>query len=521
MKTSVPDQVSPSERAALRESYLNRIFETSRQLSLSGVDPKAASNEKESRLNIDAVYTALLTLTPEAHEEMQRGKSPEKEIKRQSALEQLNQNPRLVLLGDPGSGKSTFVNFVALCLSGQCLGQKDLNLSLLTAPLPVEGEEKAKPQTWDHGALLPVRVILRDFAAQGLPAVHEKATAAHLWKFIESDLCTATLEKYALPMRQELLEKGGILLLDGLDEIPEAEHRRIQIKQAVEDFASTYPRCRIMVTSRTYAYQKEGWRLNGFSEAFLSPFSADQISSFVDRWYAYISKTRGMNEKDAQGKAELLKKAIFNSNRLLSLAERPLLLTLMASLHAWRGGSLPEKREELYADTVDLLLDWWESQRIVRDSEGKPIVIQPSLAEWLKVDRDKVRHLLNELAFKAHQSRQEADTADISKVDLVNGLMDISQNPDVNMPDSWNTSAIGPAFSYRGVSGCLPLRTVPFRNIWQHVILPMRIIFLSCLQSSYVKTLTDGEKLPYSPVRSQNHRYAGHLLKRVACVNPK
>lgn len=117
-------------------------------------------------------------------------------------------------------------------------------------------------------------------------------------------------------MQEELLKTGGILLLDGLDEIPEAELRRTQIKQVVEDFAKTYPRCRIMVTSRTYAYQ-EDWRLSGFSEAILSPFNKGQISSFVDLWYAHVSRARGMNREDAGGRAKRLKDAIFKSDPLV------------------------------------------------------------------------------------------------------------------------------------------------------------------------------------------------------------
>jgi len=304
--------------------------------------------------------------------------------------------------GIRGSGKSTLVNFVAMCLAGETLSRPEADLALLTAPLPDDkGRDQEERQPWSHGAPLPVRVILRDFAARGLPAADEPATAAHLWEFIEAELEAAALGDYAPHLRRELLEQGGLLLLDGLDEVPGARQRRSQIKQVVEDFARTFHKCRVLVTSRTYAYQQQDWRLPDFSEAVLAPFSAGQIRRFVDRWYAHVAALRGLHADDAQGRAEVLKRAIFASDRLRALAERPLLLTLMASLHAWRGGSLPENREELYADTVTLLLDWWESQRVVRDAQGQVVMMQPSLAEWLKVDREKVRGLLNELAYQA------------------------------------------------------------------------------------------------------------------------
>ncbi|MCP4534753.1 MAG: hypothetical protein GY831_26475, partial [Delftia sp.] len=223
------------------------------------------------------------------------------------------------------------------------------------------------------------------------------------------------------------------ILLDGLDEVPDAHQRRAQVKQIVNGFAADFSRCRFLVTSRTYAYQRQDWKLDGFSEVVLSHFTPAQVVRFVDGWYDHVGAVRGMDPDDARGRAVLLKTAIERGERLAELAARPLLLTLMASLHAWRGGSLPERREELYADTVDLLLDQWEGSKVVRDAAGKPLLRQPSLAEWLKVDRAVVRAELNRLAFEAHRDQPElVGTADVSQERLVAALMNVARNPDVN-----------------------------------------------------------------------------------------
>lgn len=439
--TNVTNYVQPGPGAdapTLRAAFLHRLVCQTEGLALSGIDP-ALAHDREASLRLDAVYTALLTSSSEeviARKRPEEGSADRPRLL--SALALLDREPRFVLLGDPGSGKSTFVSFVALCLAGEALGRPDVNLKLLRSPLPEEedvrprrGKQgKPKLQSWRHEALLPVRVVLRDFAAMGLPKLGEEATARHLWDFLERDLRAGGLSEYMPHLKEELLTKGGLVLFDGLDEVPEAETRRRQILQAVESFCQGLGKCRVLLTSRTYAYRHQEWKLLGFAEGELAPFSRGQIRWFISRWYSQMATLGRLPEEDARGRAVLLERAVFTGDRLLGLARRPLLLTLMASLHAWRGGSLPERREELYANAVDLLLDVWEKQRVRFDARGEPMLPQPSLSEFLNAGRDKVRSVLEELACECHGAQAgTAGTADLSEKDLVAGLLRVSRNP--------------------------------------------------------------------------------------------
>jgi hypothetical protein len=62
----------------------------------------------------------------------------------------------------------------------------------------------------------------------------------------------------------------------------------------------------------------------------------------------------------------------------------PLVKSMPVSLHAWRGDSLPERRDQLHADTVDLLLDWRESPEVMRGGRDQVIISQPGTAQVLK-----------------------------------------------------------------------------------------------------------------------------------------
>jgi formylglycine-generating enzyme required for sulfatase activity len=427
---------APEPTDGLRDAYLTWLIDQVRAVPLTGVDPKSIREETRRDLDLAAVYTALKTQRTDMAEE--RTLRPDREARQLSALAVLNTESHLALLGDPGSGKSTFINFVALCMAGELCHHPDANLRVLTAPVPEDDassnrrEEEPQPQPWDHGALLPMRVVLREFVARGLPRTSQSSTVGgdSLWRFMTAAL-PETLRSFEPSLRQQLLRTGGLLLLDGLDEVPEADQRRVQVKTAMEQFAAAFPKVRVLVTSRTYAYQRQDWKLRGFAEAVLAPFGEAQMHRFVDRWYAYVGQARRLAADDVQGRATLLKQAIARTPRLYELATRPLLLTLMATLHAWRGGTLPEQREALYADAVDLLLDQWESQKLRRLPDGTYDLIQPSLVEWLRVDQQAMRQALNRLAFEVHRDQPAlVGTADIAEEKLVPALMALAHTPD-------------------------------------------------------------------------------------------
>ncbi len=427
--TKIIQEVKPETPRELRDSYLSWVIKEARALPLIGSDPQNVLEETRRELDLASVYTALMTQRPKDFRGL--GMRDERE-ERSSALEALNQDKYLALLGDPGSGKSTFVNFVAICMAGELLGDHPhANLEVLRRPLPSKRDDKKpKPQKWDHGALIPIRVILRDLAS-GLPPDSPKNNDDALWKFIIAQL-PETLRDFEKDFRNELAQRGGLLLLDGLDEVPDAEQRREQVKRIVQSFVAMFPKLRVLVTSRVYAYQQQKWKLDDFAETTLALFDRSQIEQFVDRWYAYIAPARVMKDDDARGRAVQLKDSIKNNPRIRELAERPLLLTLMASLHAYQNTPLPERRHELYEESVKLLLDQWELKRLRRKADGTYEMLQPSIAEYLKVDKTAIRSLLEQLAFEAHRDQEKLEgTADIAQKKLLDGLLEMAASKDV------------------------------------------------------------------------------------------
>ncbi|WP_295884746.1 SUMF1/EgtB/PvdO family nonheme iron enzyme [uncultured Thiohalocapsa sp.] len=429
-----PQDVGPDE-AALQRSWLNWVMSQCRPVSLSALD--AATEDRQGpKMRLEEVYTGLL-ISGMLYDGRFRfdGEHTYSEVQL-SAVGWLDSRACAVLLGKPGSGKSTFVNFVALCLAGELLGDPDTNLKRLTAPLPRDdGEDADEPQPWSHAALLPVPVVLRDFAAgPHLPGDGNEPGADALWGHIGDDLARCDKADYLPHLRRRMLNGEALLLLDGLDEVADADGRRDRVLGAIRAFAVAHDRARILVTARPYAYERPEWRLDdaGFDSAMLADFSDGQIRRFVRRWYA----RRSDDAADNAGRARLLERAVFEreGGRLSDLARRPLLLTLMAYLHAEKQRALPDKRHELYAQILDLLLRNWDAKRFKVDADGTPREDQPALTEYLAVGPAEVRCALERLAYLAHRDQggkggaDNGGTADIAEKDLLYALSRIKSD---------------------------------------------------------------------------------------------
>ena len=228
-------------------------------------------------------------------------------------LEIVRKSNKSVILGDPGSGKSTLLQYIALDW--------------------MEGKSER----------LPLLIELRDYATSKtcnfLDFLHRGRGAD--WQFDQ------------LQLSQHLKEYPTLVMFDGLDEVFDRATQATVIDDIIR-FAQQYSNAQVLVTSRIVGYNPDRLKQASFRHFTIQPLSKDEIDKFIDRWYDLAL----INDPEQLRLRQRLKDAIAKSQAIRSLADNPLLLTMMAILN--RRQELPRDRVDLYDQASRTLLYHWD-----------------------------------------------------------------------------------------------------------------------------------------------------------------
>jgi formylglycine-generating enzyme required for sulfatase activity len=298
------------------------------------------------------------------------------------ASEAVHNHQYLVLLGDPGGGKSTFLRHLAWALAQRGLDQLSHDTALFG---------------WDNTArllpiLLPLRILAGRIAATGAEAATVSAT-----------LRDEMTREYDVRQPDELLDQAldrgaALLLFDGLDEVsleevPGVSADRLTTLRAVRAFAELHPRARVVITCRIRAFDAPLRACVGWPVETIAPFTLGQIRHFVADWYTTLIERGSIGRDLGETQQQTLIAAIVGNDRLDDMAGTPLLLTMMALVLSERG-ELPRDRPLLYERILEQLLGQWDQQRggqSLTDALAAP-----------NLHSDDLRPILDALSYQAH-----------------------------------------------------------------------------------------------------------------------
>jgi formylglycine-generating enzyme required for sulfatase activity len=270
----------------------------------------------------------------------------------QPLLTLLQNNPGLIVLGSPGTGKTTWLKYLALQLAreqGETLGLKDrlpLLLSLSTYATALAEKD------------VPLNQFLADFYQ--------------------------TLG-FTLPLDgliQATLAQGkALLLLDGLDEVADPDLRHLLSNRLIDFFTIQQQLGnKFVITSRPAGYEAVRLLADGLLECTVTPLDTTQIDLFVQQWAAALAQQSPTKEAadTAVAPKDHLLILLAENKAVQELATIPLLLTILLLIQR-QGVLLPQRRVALYDLYLRILLHDWQKARSLDRPIGSQLSVEATL----------------------------------------------------------------------------------------------------------------------------------------------
>jgi len=269
----------------------------------------------------------------------ERDEEPEEEQEagsRFSVGERLAQSKHLVVLGDPGAGKSTMLRWIATAY-------------LLRLKADPDWSQLPDVDTLPDADWLPLLIRCRDLDTSRIVGSLEEMIQHHL---CDTEFSSEEAAELTPVLLRRMREGRVLLLIDGLDEISDPG-LRARFCRKVEKIHLAFPEAPVIVTSRIVGYREMKLRITrGFEHVTVQELTPQDKNDFARRW-CVVTEPSARRESAAQ---ELISD-IHSTDRIERLTGSPMLLTTMALVKK-KVGKLPSRRADLYREAVDVLLHW-------------------------------------------------------------------------------------------------------------------------------------------------------------------
>ena len=251
--------------------------------------------------------------------------------KRVPGLLAVEQHLKLMVLGKPGSGKTTFLKYVATqCNKGEFQADK-----------------------------IPIFIQLKDFAKY----TGNDDSELRLLNYISSEFALCRIKDPA-PTERILNQGRALILLDGLDEVLEKDDDKVidAIRKFVNDFRGNQFIITCRIATLKYRFVDEN-----FTEVEVADFNSEQVEIFAKKWF--FAATRNDQEAAKTKSEAFFENLNLQKNKpIRDLAVTPLLLNLTCLVFK-DTGSFPSKRYQLYKEGINILLEKWDEFRNIERDE--------------------------------------------------------------------------------------------------------------------------------------------------------